>query len=151
MKLPGELVHFSLESSQGKTTQRVGTLRSRMTWNIVWWHTASFSPKSLPTLVQSIYLLVAQGARTVDVSLGPLQMLWTYCQTRNQATLREVEEPDFFILHWRYLMSLYSKFWAPRSEITGFLKGSGGDWVTGSMLVANRWAHTGVRDPRLFK
>jgi hypothetical protein len=48
-------------------------------------------------------------------------------------------------------MSSYSKFWASSSEIAGFLKGSVGDWVTGNMLVANRWAHTGVRDPGLFR
>jgi hypothetical protein len=43
-------------------------------------------------------------------------------------------------------MSSYSKFWAPSSKITGFLKGNTGDRVTGNVLVANRWAHTGVRD-----
>jgi hypothetical protein len=48
-------------------------------------------------------------------------------------------------------MSSYSKFWAPSSKITGFLKGSAGDQVTGNVLVAYRWAHTGVRDPGLFR
>jgi hypothetical protein len=48
-------------------------------------------------------------------------------------------------------MSLYSKFWASSSEITGFLKGSVGNPVTGSMLVANKWDHVGVRDLGLFR
>jgi hypothetical protein len=71
-------------------------------------------------------------------------------------TLRKVELGFLFhfILCQQSQMSLYSKFWAPRSEIKGFLKGSTGDQVTGNMLVANKWAHTGVRDtpsPQLFR
>jgi hypothetical protein len=42
-------------------------------------------------------------------------------------------------------MSSYSKFWSFSSEITGFLKGSAGDQVTGK-VVGNRWTHTGVKD-----
>jgi hypothetical protein len=48
-------------------------------------------------------------------------------------------------------MSLYSKFWVPTSEITGFLKGHAGNWVTENKLVANRQAHIGVRDPGLLR
>jgi hypothetical protein len=48
-------------------------------------------------------------------------------------------------------MSSYLKFWAPRNEITGLLKGRARDQVIGNMLVANRWAHSGVRDPWLFR
>jgi hypothetical protein len=81
-------------------------------------------------------------------------LLWKYCQMRNQVTLREVGELGFlfyFILCWQSQMSSYSKFWAPSGEITGFLKGSVRDLVTGNMLVASRWAHTGVRDLGLFR
>jgi hypothetical protein len=73
--------------------------------------------------------------------------LWKYCQTRNQATLRDVEELRFllyFILcqHPRWGSTQNSE---PSSEITGFLKSHAED------QVANRWVHTGVRDPQLFR
>jgi hypothetical protein len=64
-------------------------------------------------------------------------------------TLRKVGELGFlfyFTLCRMSQMSSYSKFWTSSSEITGFLKGSAGDQVTGNVLVANRWVHTGVRD-----
>jgi hypothetical protein len=60
---------------------------------------------------------------------------------RNQATLREVGELGilfYFILRWWSQMSSYSKFWSFSIEITGFLKGSARDQVTGDMVVANR-------------
>jgi hypothetical protein len=47
-------------------------------------------------------------------------------------------------------MSLYSKFWAPSSEIRGFLKSHAGIGLL-RVLVAIRWAHTGVRDLGLFR
>jgi hypothetical protein len=66
---------------------------------------------------------------------GPeVEMLWKYCQKRNQATLREVENSDF-ILGWQSQMSSHSKFWAPNNE---FLKGSTGLQVTRNVLVVNR-------------
>jgi hypothetical protein len=64
-------------------------------------------------------------------------MLWKYCQTRNQATLREVENSDF-ILHQQSKMSSHSKFWAPNNEFMGFLKGSVGNQVARNVLVVNR-------------
>jgi hypothetical protein len=90
----------------------------------------------------------------VETPVESTWLLWKYCQTRNQVALREVGELGFsfyFILLWRFQMSLYSKFCVPSSEITGFIKGSTGDQITGNVLVANRWTHTGVRDPRLFR
>jgi hypothetical protein len=51
------------------------------------------------------------------------QVFWKYGQTSNQVTLREVGELGFllyFIDTGGPQMSWYSKFWTPRSEITGF-------------------------------
>jgi hypothetical protein len=39
--------------------------------------------------------LVAQGARMVGISLGSPEMLWKYCQMRNQVTQIEVRELRF--------------------------------------------------------
>jgi hypothetical protein len=81
------------------------------------------------------------------ISLPYLLVLWKYCQTRSQATLREVGELRFLKNFTPVVpMSSYLKFFIPSSKITGFLKGSAGDWITGNLLVANRWTHTGDRD-----
>jgi hypothetical protein len=113
---------------------------------------AWFSPESLTTAVQSGHWLVAQGARMVGILLGPPEMLWKYCQRRNQVTLREVEELGF-LFYFTPVVSddLVLKILGPCSEITGFLKGSAEDQVTGNVQVTNRWAHTGVKDLRLFR
>jgi hypothetical protein len=73
----------------------------------------------------------------VGVSLGNPEMLWKYCQTRNQVTLREVENSEF-ILRWQSQMSSHSKFWALNNEFMGYLKGSPGHQVTKNVLGVNR-------------
>jgi hypothetical protein len=60
-------------------------------------------------------------------------MLWKYCQTRNQAALREVENSDFILHQWSQ-MSSHSKFWAPNNKFMGFLKGNAGHQVTRNVL-----------------
>jgi hypothetical protein len=66
--------------------------------NIGGWHATLFGPEALPTLVQPSHLPGAQGARTVGILLGPPEMLWKYCQMRNQVTLREVGELRLYLM-----------------------------------------------------
>jgi hypothetical protein len=77
----------------------------------------------------------AGGSRgqTVSILLRPPEMLWKYCQTRNQPIIREVENSDF-ILCWWSQMNSHSKFWAPINEFTGFLKDSAGHQVIRNVL-----------------
>jgi hypothetical protein len=77
-----------------KAAQRVGAPRWRRTQNTIGWRTTSFSPVSLPTLMQPSRQLVAQGASGLESRWG-LHLLWQYSQRRNQATLRGVENSDF--------------------------------------------------------
>jgi hypothetical protein len=69
--------------------------------------------------VQPSHQLVAQGATTVGISLGPPEM-WKYYQMRNQATLREVERFYFTPV---VLDEFTLKILGPKQRIHRILKG----------------------------
>jgi hypothetical protein len=86
----------------------------------------------------------------VFISLGPPETLWKYCQTRNQVTLREVGELRYFLFMLVVPDELVLKILGPQQWNHKILKGQCRGSGYRNMLIANRWAHTGVRDLGLF-
>jgi hypothetical protein len=72
-----------------------------------------------------------------------VELLWKYCQTRNQATEKWRTQILFYAEGTRWA---YNR-WTPFNEFTGFLKHGAGHQVTRNVLVVNRWASAGLETP----
>jgi hypothetical protein len=131
-----------------KTAQRVGSQEQRKTWNTIRWLATSFGPVSLCTLIQPTLQPLAQWASQL-VSHWGVQMLWKHSQTRNQATLRGVENSDFIFMPVG--SDVCTCVWALNKGFKGYLKSSTDHQVISNVLSYQLGASSGLETKGLDK
>jgi hypothetical protein len=82
--------------SRVKTAQRVGAPGWRRTQNTIGWHATSFSPVSLPTLMQPSFQLVAQEASQLESTWGLQEVVEVWSDKKPSDTQRSGELRFYF-------------------------------------------------------